>query len=162
MAAIARLHLLRPPPSAGSSNSGSSVSIVGDLLDYLNESWTQFHATGGRYVFTRNMSCLVAFAVGEKFEMVVALSNPTNGPLNANEWTGKEVESILTGQFPKIIPISAGVEAWRVALDFAKIMSMDVLEVEGDSQQAVKILNKEGKCPVGVEVLIEDTRHLGH
>lgn len=41
-------------------------------------------------------------------------------------------------------------------------MSMDVLEVEGDSQQAVKILNKEVKCPVGVEVLIEDTRHLGH
>uniref|UniRef100_A0A7N0T630 aspartyl aminopeptidase n=1 Tax=Kalanchoe fedtschenkoi TaxID=63787 RepID=A0A7N0T630_KALFE len=70
---------------------GSSSSIVGDLLDYLNESWTQFHATaeakrqliaagfhllneneewdlkpGGRYFFTRNMSSLVAFAVGEK------------------------------------------------------------------------------------------------
>ncbi|WCJ19082.1 Aspartyl aminopeptidase [Euphorbia peplus] len=67
-------------------------SIVGDLLDYLNESWTHFHATaeakrqliaagfhllnendewdlkpGGRYFFTRNMSCLVAFAVGEKY-----------------------------------------------------------------------------------------------
>ncbi|RWW85993.1 hypothetical protein BHE74_00005287 [Ensete ventricosum] len=66
-------------------------SIVGDLLDYLNESWTQFHATaeakrqlieagfhllnendewdlrpGGRYFFTRNMSCLVAFVVGER------------------------------------------------------------------------------------------------
>ncbi|KAH7848225.1 hypothetical protein Vadar_019657 [Vaccinium darrowii] len=113
MAAIARLHLLRPLPSAvstsllyfnlhrpsafsnpnyilhntrirklsftrplcsnsdsileGSSNSGSSASIVGDLLDYLNESWTQFHATGGRCLFTRNMSCLVAFAVGEKY-----------------------------------------------------------------------------------------------
>ncbi|KAH7848224.1 hypothetical protein Vadar_019639 [Vaccinium darrowii] len=138
MAAIARLHLLRPLPSAlstsllyfnlhrpsafsnpnyvlhntrisklsftptlcsnsdsipeGSSNSGSSASIVGDLLDYLNESWTQFHATaeakrqliaagyhllnendewdlkpGGRYLFTRNMSCLVAFAVLEKY-----------------------------------------------------------------------------------------------
>lgn len=65
---------------------------MGDLLDYLNESWTQFHATaeakrqllaagfdllseneewklrpGGRYFFTRNMSCLVAFAVGEKY-----------------------------------------------------------------------------------------------
>ncbi|KAI5648444.1 hypothetical protein M9H77_34449 [Catharanthus roseus] len=70
----------------------SSRSIVGDLLDYLNESWTQFHATaeakrqlvaagfhllsendewdlkpGGRYLFTRNMSSLVAFAIGEKF-----------------------------------------------------------------------------------------------
>lgn len=29
-----------------SSASGPSGSIVGDLLDYLNESWTQFHATG--------------------------------------------------------------------------------------------------------------------
>lgn len=61
-------------------------------MNYLNESWTQFHATaeakrqliaagfhllnendewdlrpGGRYFFTRNMSCLVAFAVGEKY-----------------------------------------------------------------------------------------------
>ncbi|KAJ9159794.1 hypothetical protein P3X46_025267 [Hevea brasiliensis] len=68
------------------------ASIVGDLLDYLNESWTQFHATaeakrqllaagfhllnendewdlkpGGRYFFTRNMSCLVAFSVGQKY-----------------------------------------------------------------------------------------------
>ncbi|CAK9166633.1 unnamed protein product [Ilex paraguariensis] len=75
-----------------SSNSGSCSSIVADLLDYLNESWTQFHATaeakrqliaagfhllnesdewdlkpGGRYFFTRNMSCLVAFAIGEKY-----------------------------------------------------------------------------------------------
>nr|XP_023897520.1 probable aspartyl aminopeptidase isoform X1 [Quercus suber] len=71
---------------------GSKGSIVGDLLDYLNESWTHFHATaeakrqliaagfhllnendewdlkpGGRYFFTRNMSSLVAFAIGEKY-----------------------------------------------------------------------------------------------
>ncbi|CAM8886965.1 unnamed protein product [Rhodiola kirilowii] len=75
-------------------SSGSSSSIVGDLLDYLNESWTQFHATaeakkqliaagfhllnendewdlkpGGRYFFTRNMSSLVAFAIGEKYSI---------------------------------------------------------------------------------------------
>ncbi|XP_072979895.1 probable aspartyl aminopeptidase [Typha angustifolia] len=81
-------------PTQQDSNTGESLpsSIVGDLLDYLNESWTQFHATaeakrqllaagfhllnenddwdlqpGGRYFFTRNMSCLVAFAIGEKY-----------------------------------------------------------------------------------------------
>lgn len=31
---------------SSSSADGSGGSIVGDLLDYLNESWTQFHATG--------------------------------------------------------------------------------------------------------------------
>ncbi|KAE8645955.1 hypothetical protein Csa_018224 [Cucumis sativus] len=79
-------------PQNSSSEAGSSSSIVGDLLDYLNESWTQFHATaeakrqlvaagfhlldedeewdlkpGGCYFFTRNMSCLVAFSIGEKY-----------------------------------------------------------------------------------------------
>lgn len=78
----------------GSSEATPGGSIVGDLLDYLNESWTQFHATaeakrqllaagfhllneneewdlkpGGRYVFTRNMSSLVAFTVGEKYKV---------------------------------------------------------------------------------------------
>ncbi|XP_078169543.1 Zn-dependent exopeptidases superfamily protein isoform X3 [Carex rostrata] len=72
----------------------SQKSIVGDLLDYLNESWTQFHATaeakrqllaagfellnenddwdlqpGGRYFFTRNMSCLIAFSIGLKYKV---------------------------------------------------------------------------------------------
>ncbi|XP_047323611.1 probable aspartyl aminopeptidase [Impatiens glandulifera] len=81
-----------PPESL--SSSGSSSSIVGDLLNYLNESWTQFHATaeakrqllaagfnmineqdqwdlkpGGCYFFTRNMSSLVAFVVGEKYRV---------------------------------------------------------------------------------------------
>lgn len=31
---------------SSSSTVGSRESIVGDLLDYLNESWTQFHAAG--------------------------------------------------------------------------------------------------------------------
>ncbi|XP_057515906.1 probable aspartyl aminopeptidase [Amaranthus tricolor] len=77
-----------------SSNSESNGSIIGDFLNYLNESWTQFHATaeakrqllvagfhllneneewelepGGRYFFTRNMSSLVAFSIGEKYNI---------------------------------------------------------------------------------------------
>ncbi|KAF2318317.1 hypothetical protein GH714_005084 [Hevea brasiliensis] len=77
-----------PPPSLFYVKSRPNPR-VGDLLNYLNESWTQFHATaeakrqllaagfhllnendewdlkpGGRYFFTRNMSCLVAFSVG--------------------------------------------------------------------------------------------------
>ncbi|XP_073223901.1 probable aspartyl aminopeptidase isoform X1 [Cicer arietinum] len=91
---------LTPRRSFCSANStpphrkSESISIVNDLLDYLNESWTHFHATaeakrqliaagfhlldeneewnlkpGGRYFFTRNMSSLVAFAVGEKYNV---------------------------------------------------------------------------------------------
>ncbi|GAB2286945.1 hypothetical protein Dimus_021333 [Dionaea muscipula] len=99
-------HLLTIPPRSrstftslcSSSNqiheSPSGGSIVSELLDYLNESWTHFHATaeakrqlldagfhllneneewdlkpGGRYFFTRNMSSLVAFAIGEKYDI---------------------------------------------------------------------------------------------
>ncbi|KAL2539845.1 Zn-dependent exopeptidase superfamily protein [Abeliophyllum distichum] len=79
---------------SSSANAESSYSIVSDLLDYLNESWTHFHATaeakrqlvtagfhllneneewelkpGGRYFFTRNMSSLVAFAIGERYSI---------------------------------------------------------------------------------------------
>ncbi|XP_062232125.1 probable aspartyl aminopeptidase [Phragmites australis] len=91
-----RLFCSRHPASPASDSDAYSYSpsIVGDLLDYLNESWTQFHATaeakrqliaagfkllsenddwdlqpGGRYFFTRNMSCLVAFAIGEKYRV---------------------------------------------------------------------------------------------
>lgn len=36
---------------SSSTNAESSYSIVGDLLDYLNESWTHFHATGIAFAF---------------------------------------------------------------------------------------------------------------
>ncbi|CAN0900598.1 Probable aspartyl aminopeptidase [Linum grandiflorum] len=93
---LPRLHssssATRPLCSASSQSQPveSRGTIVSDFLDYLNESWTQFHATaeakrqllaagfhllnenddwdlkpGGRYFFTRNMSCLIAFAIGE-------------------------------------------------------------------------------------------------
>ncbi|CAI7757905.1 unnamed protein product [Closterium sp. NIES-53] len=78
------------PSSSGSSGAASS-SVVAPFIEYLNSSWTQFHATvsardllraagyeqlresdawqlrpGGKYFFTRNLSSIVAFAVGEK------------------------------------------------------------------------------------------------
>lgn len=63
-----------------SSGGGTSASIVGDLLDYLNESWTQFHATGNPHIaFTLphifsllnfalpNIFCVGFFIVLKKF-----------------------------------------------------------------------------------------------
>ncbi|KAL3688435.1 hypothetical protein R1sor_014744 [Riccia sorocarpa] len=101
---------------------GTSVSIVGDMIDYLNASWTPFHATaeakrilleagfqqireedewdvrpGGRYFFTRNMSSIFAFAVGERYEIgkgfnVVAAHTdspcPKLKPVSANTKAG--------------------------------------------------------------------------
>ncbi|CAI5939315.1 unnamed protein product [Closterium sp. NIES-64] len=78
-------------PSSSGSSGATSSSVVAPFIEYLNNSWTQFHATasardllraagyeqlresdawqlrpGGKYFFTRNLSSIVAFAVGEK------------------------------------------------------------------------------------------------
>lgn len=50
---------------SSSSADGSGGSIVGDLLDYLNESWTHFHATG-----TKGFLCILLYILWLHFFVV--------------------------------------------------------------------------------------------
>eukprot|EP00898_Chlorokybus_atmophyticus_P004437 jgi/Chlat1/4995/Chrsp32S04971 len=96
------------PPTSPSPSTQNSSAIVTEFLSFLNEAWTPFHAVaeakkmlfaagysqllekdawalkpGGKYFFTRNMSTLVAFAVGSKFEPgngVVVVGAHTDSP----------------------------------------------------------------------------------
>ncbi|GFP95828.1 aspartyl aminopeptidase [Phtheirospermum japonicum] len=63
---------LRSNSESNSSSAESSQSIVGDLLDYLNESWTQFHATGivaSHFVVSETMHW---YSVGSGFHVIAA------------------------------------------------------------------------------------------
>lgn len=41
-------------------------------------------------------------------------------------------------------------------MEFAQVLGMDTVVVEGDSQQVVRILNRDIQCPIEVEVILED------
>lgn len=64
--------------------------------------------------------------------------------------------SANVGSTGSVLCAEAG--AWREALEFALVLGMSMITLEGDSQQLVRILNNEMKCPAEIEVLVEDIR----
>ena len=96
--------------SGPSEKAAVDDAVAEDMIDYLNASWTAFHCVaetkrrllaagfrelseeaewggtverGGRYFFTRNMSCIVAFCVGSAYEAgngVVLVGAHTDSP----------------------------------------------------------------------------------
>ncbi|KAI8530844.1 hypothetical protein RHMOL_Rhmol11G0090600 [Rhododendron molle] len=55
-------------------------------------------------------------------------------------------------------PLCAEAMAWRAAFDFAVLLGLDQLVMEGDSQQLVRCIQGEITCPTEVEVVVEDVR----
>ncbi|KAK6933537.1 Peptidase M18 [Dillenia turbinata] len=56
-----------PPQRVGSTEAKRQLTAAGFQLLSENDDWDL--KPGGRYFFTRNMSCLVAFAIGEKYSV---------------------------------------------------------------------------------------------
>lgn len=48
--------------------------------------------------------------------------------------------------------------AWRAALECAQVLGLQSIMIEGDSNQLVQILGNKVSCPIGIEVIVEDSR----
>uniref|UniRef100_A0A0E0JU38 aspartyl aminopeptidase n=1 Tax=Oryza punctata TaxID=4537 RepID=A0A0E0JU38_ORYPU len=179
-------HASSPPDDAPAS---ASPSIVADLLDYLNESWTQFHATaeakrqlldagftllsenddwdlqpGGRYFFTRNMSCLIAFAVGEKYKLgngfnIIAAHTDSPclklKPRSASFKSGHQMVNVQT----------YGGGLWHTWFDRDLTLAGRVILKDADGSfkhELVKVLSDEIGCKsdeiIGMELNVCDTQ----
>uniref|UniRef100_A0A0D9YKJ3 aspartyl aminopeptidase n=1 Tax=Oryza glumipatula TaxID=40148 RepID=A0A0D9YKJ3_9ORYZ len=179
-------HSSSPPDDAPTS---ASPSIVADLLDYLNESWTQFHATaeakrqlldagftllsenddwdlqpGGRYFFTRNMSCLIAFAVGEKYKLgngfnIIAAHTDSPclklKPRSASFKSGHQMVNVQT----------YGGGLWHTWFDRDLTLAGRVILKDADGSfkhELVKVLSDEIGCKsdeiIGMELNVCDTQ----
>ncbi|XP_058223051.1 uncharacterized protein LOC131332769 [Rhododendron vialii] len=57
-------------------------------------------------------------------------------------------------------PLCAEAMVWRAAFDFAILLGLDSLVMEGDSQQLVRCIRGEIACSTEVEVVVEDVRRL--
>lgn len=55
-------------------------------------------------------------------------------------------------------PLCAEALAWRAAFDFAGLLGLGSLVMEGDSQLLVRCIRGEIACPTEVEVVVEDIR----
>lgn len=66
-----------------------------------------------------------------------------------NSWCGHG-DSGLNGQFCGCVIDEVGLYeagAWRAAMEFARLLGIRAITVEGDSHQLVRILNNKMKCP---------------
>lgn len=85
---------------------------------------------------------------------------PTGAGIVVRTASGRFVaaRAVNLGMTGSVLCAEAG--AWRAAMEFAYALGIGTIVVEGDSQQVVRILNRDILCPTDVEVIIEDIRGL--